>query len=1118
MSLTIDGCLRSCLLAFLWLLSESVSAQDITFTASGELKSSSELLEGRVTMSFDGAESVYDVLVFARAQNGRELIGEADYWEPGIRQGFDLHMESAHAVPGEYHLLIEVEFRDQNGSNLSVVVPLPYGVGPPGGLAAPAREPGADGTAVSVAIGGARINWQLSGNGLSEVFLTLTTGPGWASLPSLTPSTENIVLEQSGDRPAIPNWRYGQKARVEWVQDGRHFSRIFDWEMHTDAYGAWIEKPAPDTLAWWQKSTWRWILVLLSTAGIGLLAWRARRKADGSMSSLPREEWIGGIALFVLTAWSLSHTNPMLWFTDTWSTGGDVASQVFYAKIFMEWLPTGKISGWVPESFAGFPAFTFYFPLPFTLAGLLQFVVGQQVAFKLVSMLPVFLLPVATYTTGWLWGWRVPLRLLAAAGATAFILGSATSIWGGNVLAQLAGEFAYSWGMVFAVLFWGTLMRALRAGGRWWLLAGVLEALVALSHGYALLVGGFGAFFYLLVSHDMRRDLRIILQVHLLAFLLVGFWLIPLLENMPWTIPNDTPTTIESWRTVWPSTLWPLTLGWIPLVLLFTRSPQSWPRGFFFLLGIVLLGLFGFIVGSRLGLADLRFFPYAQWAFATACGASLGWALQRWLRPAALPLAIVITIAMGAWWGSQLGPLENWSRWNLSGYESKATWPYYLATAQTNAGPLQGPRLVFEHDPDNSDLGSTRTLEALPMFGSRPALEGLYMESATSGPFIYQIQAEISERPSSPLTRYPSSARSVEHMAGHLGEFYVNRVILRSSKKKALFDADPRFRLIAKHGPLYTYELKDLGTQLVDVITIPLVGRDRDGWLMHAFRQFLVAFPYQQRHVYLAPGEQLPESQPGRASGKVEVKAFTRERLVFETDSPGQPHLIRMTYHPRWVSKGGEAIYLVEPSFMLIYPRTSTVELDYGGSNGGRIGAVFSLLGLVLLVAGLLWRSLRRPIVNMPEPSVKRGWFLGVFAAASLAILAFWWTDPEYAYQRGHTYGSRGNWTGASAFFDRAFAGRKTPARKSEALFWAARSLDLGGNKPEAAKRYMQLRADYPESYWYPESVFRLIEINFLHNDTETAESLYTELVEAVPDNPWTQKAGVLLGVPETTP
>ena len=925
---------------------------------------------------------------------------------------------------------------------------------------------------------------------------------------------QQVISMQGGNQGAarfrihnpVADWRKQKPLVFTVTGDGAH---------GTHRAQVVVEWP---TVAWWSKPALLWALAILSTAGIGLLGWRAGRVTGRPLLANRQEEWAGGIALLALTAWTLAHANPALWLTHTWSTGGDVASQVFYAKVFMEWLPLGKISGWLPESFAGFPAFTFYFPLPFTLAGLLQFVVGQQVAFKLVSMLPAFLLPMATYTLGWFWGWRVPLRLLAAAGATGFILTDATSIWGGNVLAQLSGEFAYSWGMVFAVLFWGALTPALRRGGRWWLLAGVLEALVALSHGYALLIAGFGAFFYLLVSRDVRRDLRIILQVHLLAFLLVGFWLIPLLENLPWTIPNDTPTAIGSWRTVWPNTLWPLALGWIPLVLILARSPQGWPRGIFFLLGIGLLGLFGFNVGGRLGLADLRFFPYAQWALAAASGAALGWGLQRWLRPVSLPLAIAITIAMCAWWEPRLEKLESWSRWNLSGYESKSMWPHYLATAQANAGPLHGPRLVFEHDPANSDLGSTRTLEALPMFGSRPALEGLYMESAISGPFIYQIQAEISQRPSSPLTRYPSSARSVEHAVGHLNEFFVNRLILRSSEKKALFGADPRFQLVATHGPLHTYELKDLRTQLIEVVATPLVTRNRDGWLGHAFRRFLVDFPYQQRYVYLAADERLPESTPNQAPGHVDVKAFARERLVFETDRPGQPHLIRMTYHPRWASKGGEAIYLTEPSFMLIYPRTSTVELVYGWSWGGRVGTALSLLGLVMLASGLMWRSPLHPDANLTEHPLRRGLLLGLFGAASLAILAFWWTDPEHAYQRGHRHGSQGDWTGASALFDRAFTGRKVPSRRSEALFWAARSLDLGGEKPEAAVRYARLRLDYPESYWYPESVYRLIEIHLLRNDSETAESLYTELAEAVPDNPWTRQAEKLLGEPEDSP
>lgn len=99
----------------------------------------------------------------------------------------------------------------------------------------------------------------------------------------------------------------------------------------------------------------------------------------------------------------------------------------------------------------------------------------------------------------------------------------------------------------------------------------------------------------------------------------------------------------------------------------------------------------------------------------------------------------------------------------------------------------------------------------------------------------------------------------------------------------------------------------------------------------------------------------------------------------------------------------------------------------------------------------------------------------------------------------------------AAVNFDRAFAGRRSPARKSVALFWAARSLDIAEEKSETAIRYERLRSDFPESYWYPESVFRLIEINLLRNDSETAEALYMDLVETVPDNLCTRKAGKII-------
>jgi hypothetical protein len=70
-----------------------------------------------------------------------------------------------------------------------------------------------------------------------------------------------------------------------------------------------------------------------------------------------------------------------------------------------------------------------------------------------------------------------------------------------------------------------------------------------------------------------------------------------------------------------------------------------------------------------------------------------------------------------------------WARWNFQGAEHKPLWGILTGLFPSMEGDLFTPRLVFEHDPENQALGSTRALEALPMeLGGRPVLEGLYME------------------------------------------------------------------------------------------------------------------------------------------------------------------------------------------------------------------------------------------------------------------------------------------------------------------------------------------------------------------------------------------------------
>ncbi len=1109
---------------FCWLLilpgllleqSQAIAANQVSFAARADLSASSDRLKGQVSLTLHSSEPVYDALVFARAQQDKLLLRETAYWQPDSAHSLEIDIPSNHPYPGIYHLLVEVTFRDKAGANHSIAMALEYPFGESANIQA---EPTSLPFRAGVSLSQDQIAWQLPEDDLSDIRLTITTEPSWVMPDELTPPAPRFQLVENGERPPIGNWRYQQKARLEWVQDNRHASRVLDWTMATDARGNWLRTPSPIATAPWRNTAWLSTFAALFAIGGAVLAFlqhSGKHERYKRLSIPGLEEWSGALVLVALFFWTLAHTAPSLWLTPTWSTGGDVASHVFYAREFMEWLPKGKLSGWLPESFAGFPAFTFYFPLPFTLAGLLQFAVGQQVAFKFMSMLPALLLPLATYLLGYSWGLRVPSRLLAAAGATGFIIGDATSIWGGNLLAQLAGEFSYSWGFFFVLLFWGALAISLQRGGRWWILAAVLEACVALSHGYALLTAGFGAFIYLLVSSTPRQHLRIILQVHLLAFLLIGFWLIPLIENLAWTIPNDTSTAVENWRVLWPESLWPLALGWLPLMLLLWQQPPGKVHGIFFLMGVCMLGLIGFIGAGHAGLADLRFFPFAQWALAVASGASLGWMLRRLSPPAALPFSIAIVFALASWWEPRLARVEGWSKWNLSGYETKAMWPHYQATARSNAGPLEGPRLVFEHDPANGDIGSTRAMEALPMFGSRPALEGLYMESAITGPFIYQLQAEISERPSSPLSRYPSTSHSSGKMVGHLNEFFTNRVILRSPEKKALFNADNRFQLLVEHGPLQTYELRELKTQLVETLDIPIVPHGRESWLDHAFRRFVLDFPYKERHAYLAEGQSLPIDHILGQSARVEVTTFSRERLVFETNRPGQPHLIRMSFNPRWSSRGGETIYLVEPAFMLIYPMSTTVEIGYIWSRGDWLGLAFTVLGTFALLFAIRSRNPLNPPVLGRILSVQPRVFSLTLAACSLVILAGWWMDPERVYQRGHTHLHLGETATAAEMFDQAFHGRRTPAHRAEALFWSARSWQLANHPQEASYRYEQLTSEYQESYWYPESLFRRIEIYHQQGEKKSTITLFRNLMDEAPTSQWTTQAASLLSLPQ---
>ncbi len=331
--------------------------------------------------------------------------------------------------------------------------------------------------------------------------------------------------------------------------------------------------------------------------------------------------------LFVLSAGALVANTLGVAFLNSpnWPTGGDSASHLLYVWLYADnLLLSGNLLPWLPEIFGGLPFLSYYFPLPFIVIALLSKLVGVAPAFKWGSFLAAMLLPGAVFVASRRWlGMSWAMALFGGLGALAFLLHEQNSIWGGNLLSTLAGEFAYSYGLCLAVLTMIAWMRAVQAG-RGWIVPALLEAATGFSHGFPLLLVGLSTAFLLGEGGQVRRTLGLLARGHLLAFCLLGGWLWPMMEMQGLTIPNDAAFPVQGWRDLLPATLWPIAAGGLASLAMqlvpavrqrWTTLQASALRYFVSSAGLAALG---FIAGDQLGVADIRFFPMV-WLLARRC-------------------------------------------------------------------------------------------------------------------------------------------------------------------------------------------------------------------------------------------------------------------------------------------------------------------------------------------------------------------------------------------------------------------------------------------------------------------------------------------------------------------
>jgi len=657
-----------------------------------------------------------------------------------------------------------------------------------------------------------------------------------------------------------------------------------------------------------------------------------------------------------------SFFEPRYLFSPTTITGGDTISHfptVVYLKEVL--IPAGKIMGWHQGNYAGFPLFYHYFPLPFVLAAVLGYAIPLQVAFKLVSVLGIFLLPWCVYLTFRCLRYPFPIPILGASLSLPFLFMEANSMWGANIPSTLAGEISYGIGISLGFLFFGTLYTGIR-DKKWIVLNGILVFLLGFSHGYSLIFGGMIGSFFLFTKKDFRANLIYLGRVYGLGLLLLGFWLLPFISTLPYVTEYVTAWSIKSIFEVLPRILLPGLILSIGALFLNLFERRTW----YFIYNVVLC-LVLYYLGPRIGVLDIRFIPILQ-IFIMIFGAALILPFMNEIKEKQL-LPFIVFLAVILWTAFNVTYIKSWIKWNYEGFEGKPSWKLLQQISGYLAQSSDG-RVVYEHAPAHNIFGSERVFENLPYLSKRKTLEGLYMQSSPSSPFIFYIQSEVSKVCSGPFPQYRYASLNLPAALPRLKLFNVVQYIVRSPEAKGQAQKIPALKLEKRFGDYEIYRLTSNDGHFVVPLSNAPVLLKTDNWKRDFYAWFRRSDLLDISLVYLKhpmpddlqtinlQGDDLiglPRSPIDTKGASIQEKVGD-DYVEFTTNLLHRPHLIKASYHPNWQVRGAKKIYLVSPAFMLVYPEQNHVRLYFGKTIYNYAGEAMSWAGvLIVLISGIIY-------------------------------------------------------------------------------------------------------------------------------------------------------------------
>ena len=331
--------------------------------------------------------------------------------------------------------------------------------------------------------------------------------------------------------------------------------------------------------------------------------------------------------------------------------------------------------------------------------------------------------------------------------------------------------------------------------------------------------------------------------------------------------------------------------------------------------------------------------------------------------------------------------VANWSSFNYSGYQAQAGYPEYRAVVQTmeRVGGTDGcGQAMWQYDPSLNRFGTTQALMLLPYWSSGciGSMEGLLFESASTTPYHFLNQAELSVSPSEAMVGLDYSSLNVPAGIQHLQLLGVRYFMASSTQVQEAASADPSLRLVAQTGP-WTSSQGGVSTtttwKIYEVLNAPLVtGLANDpaveigvrpaqsSWLPPAESWYDDPSRWDVFLAQSGPASwpRVPigdPSPPRRAVPKTRVTGVveTDDTVSFHVSRIGSPVLVKVSYFPNWQASGATGPYRVTPNLMVVVPTAHNVVLHYGASLANRVGQGLTIVGVAALCTVVIRARLR---------------------------------------------------------------------------------------------------------------------------------------------------------------